>query len=172
MFTPSLDPDFLPAVLWNRAYRKSAEGHPRHRHAAITLSRPDETSWRRELLLLPDEKQFAGDNWLYVERMVKYLLWAWGGNRVALSGAPELVLRLQACYCPGGERHFDAGFMGETCFRAKFEVVDDRDPAAAMKGTRRNTLGRHLDGCRIVFDLGGSDRKCAALIDGEVVFSE
>jgi predicted NBD/HSP70 family sugar kinase len=33
-------------------------------------------------------------------------------------------------------------------------------------------LGRHLDGCRIGFDLGGSDRKCAALIDGKVVFSE
>ncbi|MFM7743255.1 MAG: ROK family protein, partial [Verrucomicrobiota bacterium] len=33
-------------------------------------------------------------------------------------------------------------------------------------------LGRHLGGCRIGFDLGGSDRKCAALIDGKVVFSE
>ena len=33
-------------------------------------------------------------------------------------------------------------------------------------------LGRNLDGCRIGFDLGGSDRKAAALIDGEVVFSE
>jgi hypothetical protein len=33
-------------------------------------------------------------------------------------------------------------------------------------------LGRHLDGCRIGFDLGGSDRKCAAVIDGQVVFSE
>lgn len=33
-------------------------------------------------------------------------------------------------------------------------------------------LGRHLDGCRIGFDLGGSDRKCAAVINGEVVFSE
>ncbi|MEI6492488.1 MAG: ROK family protein, partial [Verrucomicrobiota bacterium] len=33
-------------------------------------------------------------------------------------------------------------------------------------------LGRNLDGCRIGFDLGGSDRKCAALLDGKVVFSE
>jgi predicted NBD/HSP70 family sugar kinase len=33
-------------------------------------------------------------------------------------------------------------------------------------------LGRHLDGCRIGFDLGGSDRKCAAVIDGAVVFTE
>jgi predicted NBD/HSP70 family sugar kinase len=33
-------------------------------------------------------------------------------------------------------------------------------------------MGRHLDGCRIGFDLGGSDRKAAALIDGKVVYSE
>jgi predicted NBD/HSP70 family sugar kinase len=33
-------------------------------------------------------------------------------------------------------------------------------------------MGRHLDGCRIGFDIGGSDRKAAALIDGKVVFSE
>src|SRR5262249_1048165 len=33
-------------------------------------------------------------------------------------------------------------------------------------------LGRHLEGCRIGFDLGGSDRKVAAVIDGKVVFSE
>ena len=33
-------------------------------------------------------------------------------------------------------------------------------------------MGRNLDGCRIGFDLGGSERKVAALIDGQVVFSE
>ena len=33
-------------------------------------------------------------------------------------------------------------------------------------------LGGHLDGCRIGFDLGGSDRKVAAIIDGRVVWSE
>jgi predicted NBD/HSP70 family sugar kinase len=33
-------------------------------------------------------------------------------------------------------------------------------------------LGRHLDGCRIGFDLGGSDRKAAAVADGNVVFTE
>lgn len=33
-------------------------------------------------------------------------------------------------------------------------------------------LGSNLNGCRIGFDIGGSDRKVAALIDGKVVFSE
>lgn len=34
------------------------------------------------------------------------------------------------------------------------------------------TLGGHLDGCRIGFDLGASDRKVSAVIDGEAVYTE
>src|SRR4030067_122562 len=33
-------------------------------------------------------------------------------------------------------------------------------------------LGRHLEGCRIGFDLGASDRKVSAVVEGESVFSE
>ena len=42
-------------------------------------------------------------------------------------------------------------------------------PAAHESG---KPLGRHLDGCRIGFDLGATDRKVSAVIDGQVVFSE
>jgi predicted NBD/HSP70 family sugar kinase len=44
----------------------------------------------------------------------------------------------------------------------------------ALPAERRSagSLGRHLDGCRIGFDLGGSDRKVAAVIEGKVVFSD
>jgi predicted NBD/HSP70 family sugar kinase len=41
---------------------------------------------------------------------------------------------------------------------------------AASEGTVR--LGGHLEGCRIGFDLGASDRKVAAVIDGEAVYTE
>ena len=33
-------------------------------------------------------------------------------------------------------------------------------------------IGRHLDGCRIGFDAGGSDRKVSAVVNGESVYSE
>ena len=33
-------------------------------------------------------------------------------------------------------------------------------------------MGGHLEGCRIGFDAGGSDRKVSAVIDGETVYSE
>ena len=33
-------------------------------------------------------------------------------------------------------------------------------------------IGRHMDGCRIGFDAGGSDRKVSAVVNGETVYSE
>ena len=55
-------------------------------------------------------------------------------------------------------------------FDHPLEVVHTRDLPAERSETR--PLGRHLEGCRIGFDLGGSDRKVAAVIDGRVVFSD
>jgi len=62
--------------------------------------------------------------------------------------------------------------MGQKIYERPFEVAvvtADQTPAA-----RETTapLGRHLDGCRIGFDLGASDRKVAAVIDGKTVFSD
>ena len=60
--------------------------------------------------------------------------------------------------------------MGERIYDKKFEVLWTPNLPPERANTR--PLGRHLDGCRIGFDLGGSDRKVAAVIDGRVVFSE
>ena len=43
---------------------------------------------------------------------------------------------------------------------------------APVTSESASPVGRHLDGCRIGFDAGGSDRKVSAVIDGEAVFSE
>ncbi|MFM2382392.1 MAG: hypothetical protein RL515_379 [Verrucomicrobiota bacterium] len=109
----------------------------------------------------------------WLRRSVKFLLWSRGGSEVLLSGqtAAHLCAKLQTDYAPSGRRAFDADF-----FRKVFEApLTFRNVAAAelpVASASHLPLGRHLDGCRIGFDLGGSDRKCAALIDGKVVFSE
>jgi len=55
-------------------------------------------------------------------------------------------------------------------FDRTLEVVNARD--IPPERARSKPLGRHLDGCRIGFDLGGSDRKAAAVVEGQVVFSD
>ena len=55
-------------------------------------------------------------------------------------------------------------------FERPFEVVFcDQIPEAK---DAPKAMGGHLEGCRIGFDAGGSDRKVSAVIDGETVFSE
>ncbi|MGE9291614.1 MAG: ROK family protein, partial [Puniceicoccales bacterium] len=170
-FKPELDPTFLPASLWNREFRRLADECVGRRTVNLQVTRPDQTTYQRTLVLLPDEPKFQELNWRYCERLVKSMLWVCGGNRVRISGAPEISAKLKACYCAGGEREFDAEFMGVSVFREPFAVSQqmllsgrDQEPS--------NPAVRAQKGCRIGFDLGGSDRKCAAMIDGEVVFSE
>jgi predicted NBD/HSP70 family sugar kinase len=169
---PPLDPDFVPAALWNRAYRELVARDRNARPFAIALVRPDGTASRHDDRALAADHPAGGATFFYVERLLKFLLWQKGGARVLVAGLDDIVPALTRCYSAAGTRAFDAAFLGERVFgsaltvtAAKFEEL----PAAGDDGV---PLGRHLDGCRIGFDLGGSDRKAAALIDGRVVYAE
>jgi predicted NBD/HSP70 family sugar kinase len=62
--------------------------------------------------------------------------------------------------------------MGDSVYAKPFEVVVCAPEQAPDKQESSTPLGRHMDGCRIGFDLGASDRKVSAVIDGETVYSE
>jgi predicted NBD/HSP70 family sugar kinase len=108
----------------------------------------------------------------YVERLLKFLLWQKGGCRVLVAGAEEIAPALATIYHPAGARAFDHLFMGEKVQGAPFVITPAALDALPADDGSTLAMGRHLDGCRIGFDLGGSDRKAAAVIDGKVVFSE
>jgi predicted NBD/HSP70 family sugar kinase len=169
---PVLDRGFVPAALWNQAFLKVAASTPDSRKIVIAIERPEGTRWVYHTQILPATTLHAALNLRYVERLLKSLLWAWGGSCVRISNAPEIVSRLQAIYSPNGARSFDYAFMGETCFREPFRIESAPAGELVEKKFGSDQQGRELHGCRIGFDLGGSDRKCAAMIDGEVVFSE
>jgi predicted NBD/HSP70 family sugar kinase len=78
---------------------------------------------------------------------------------------------LSDIYRPGGERAFDADFVRKLFDRLPTFIACAESELPAESAAHL-PLGRNLEGCRIGFDLGGSDRKCAAVIDGKVVFSE
>lgn len=169
--TAKLDPSFVPAALWNRDYREQAVRLTGSRPIRIAVERPDGTTWLHETTLLPDEPRYETENWLYAERLVKFLLWAQGGSRLRIAGAPGLVKQLQRAYAPDGQRAFDYNFFSGPCFGA-FSIEAAQGDALAAIPPKSFGGANPLSGNRIGFDLGGSDRKCAALIDGEVVFSE
>jgi len=169
---PALDPGFLPAVLWERAYAARVAAEPRSTRVVLCVTRRDGTVFREETAVLPHEGDNIPLNLTHVERMVKLLLWLKGGSEILVAGHEELAGQLAAIYAPSGARAFDCDVVGRRIYRDQMAVRSiafEQAPAPRMTAV---PLGRNLEGCRIGFDLGGSDRKSAAVIDGEVVHAE
>ena len=169
---PPLDPGFQPAVLWNRAYRDLVARDAGARPFALALVRADGAASLHRDRVLSAAHPAAAHTLRYVERLLKFLLWQKGGCRVLVAGADEIAAALAQIYAPAGARAFDHGFMGEKLFGRPFSIEACAESALPVEHDAGLPIGRNLDGCRIGFDLGGSDRKAAAVIDGKVVFSE
>jgi predicted NBD/HSP70 family sugar kinase len=168
---PELDPEFRAPALWVRAYQALATTTPAT-PVGLAISRPDGTTFRHDTRILPWSEATAAATHRYIERLLKQLLWQKGGSRIRISGCAPLVARLAAEYAPGGARAFDAEIIGIRIFGEPLQIIacqPDELPAPCEPSL---AVGGHWDGCRIGFDLGGSDRKCAAVIDGKTVFSE
>jgi predicted NBD/HSP70 family sugar kinase len=167
-----LEPDFIAASLWNRAYQELVARDSGQRPLALVLVRSGGGASRYDTRILSATHPLAPLTSRYVERLLKFLLWQQGGCGVLVAGADEVAHALATIYSPTGARAFDHDFMGDKIYRQPFtlEVADfNALPEEQKSGF---AIGRHLDGCRIGFDIGGSDRKVAAVRDGEVVFSE
>jgi predicted NBD/HSP70 family sugar kinase len=167
---PPLDPSFAPAVLAARAFHSAAaqDGVP----LVFGLERENGILSRFESRTFPEGHPLAAANLRHAERLLKFLLWQRGGFRVYAGGPRSIGEYLRTCYGPNGERQFDAHFMGELVYEKPFEVVPCAPEDVPPQMETGAPLGRHLDGCRIGFDLGASDRKVSAVIDGQVVYSE
>ncbi len=168
--TPPLDPGFRPAALAHRAFHKRTEGCGVP--LVIGLVRENDVLSRFETLVLPEGHPDFNANFFYAERLVKFLLWQRGGFQLFIGGPGAIGEHIRSVYSPDGAGRFDVRFMGEQVYEKPFSVV----PCAAEEIPSANeagkSLGRRLDGCRIGFDLGASDRKVSAVVDGRVVFSE
>ena len=167
---PALDAAFRPAALATRAFRAAVQTTGKRQILRLALEQADGSTFHFNTEVFADEALGAAGNFIHVERLVKFLLWAWGGWRIYLDGPPGLGEQLAKHFRGSPTGRFDSNLIGQKIFDHPIEVVTTRDLPAARSSTR--PLGRHLEGCRIGFDLGGSDRKVAAVIDGKVVFSE
>jgi predicted NBD/HSP70 family sugar kinase len=169
---PPLDPAFRPAVLANRQFRKEVEASGGGVPLVIGLERSDGAVSRYETRVFPEGHARFDANLVYTERIFKFLLWQWGGWKAWIGGPRRIAEHIRGCYAPDGMRAFDHHFMGEDVYGRIFTVLScDPSKVPAARETAR-PLGRHLEGCRIGFDLGASDRKVSAVIDGQAVFSE
>ncbi len=169
--TPPLDPRFTPAVLINHAFLDQVNLSGKGVALVIALERGGGMISVCKTKCFDEGSEAAPLNLPFAERLVKMLLWQRGGWRIVVGGPKSVGEHIRQVYSPSGARAFDANFMAGV-YEHPFtvEITDPDKVPAAAEGTVR--LGGHLEGNRIGFDLGASDRKVAAVVDGEAVYTE
>ena len=165
-----LDPGFMPMSLVLREFEEAVKQEGGEK-LILALERNGGLVSTYTLEVYKEGSGHSEENYAIVERLVKTLLWARGGYRVMICGSKTLAERIKADYAVGGRRAFDADFMSGV-YEAPFEVVYLPIEEAPVDKEAASSVGRHLDGCRIGFDAGGSDRKVSAVVNGEAVYSE
>lgn len=163
---PVLDPTFVPLSAFNKEFLKTAK-----KPLAVAVERSGGLISVYDTFIHGTPDMAEADNY-YIDRLVKFLLWARGGYKVYICGDENVYTYISKTYSKDGARAFDFDFM-ERVYESNFEVINVPNfadkPAANEKS---KAIGKHLNGCRIGFDAGGSDRKVSAVIDGEPVYSE
>ncbi len=160
---PELDPDFLPLKKFNEAFLAGAK-----KPVSIAVERSGGQMATCHTFIHGTEERHQADCY-YINRLVKTILWVKGGFRIYVAGDAGIYEYLKKAYSAEGEQDFDYDYMGNV-FEHPFEVVlVDAVPEAKDEPRQ---MGGHMEGCRIGFDAGGSDRKVSAVMDGESVYSE
>ncbi|MBR2337360.1 MAG: ROK family protein [Clostridia bacterium] len=168
-FIPQLDKNFRPMVLEFKSYTKEVE-ITANKTLKICVERNDGYNYIFEYKIFADASR-ADENNRMAERLAKTILWLVGGYKIYVLGDDGVYEYLKKAYTNGGIRSFDKNFM-ERVYENAFEVVKCDESTFPAEKKCSLSVGGHLDGCRIGFDAGGSDRKVSAVIDGEVVYSE
>ena len=162
---PALDEGFVPLGLFFKSYQKNAV---KPLCIAVERSGGQIGTYETKIYGTPEMKEADA---YYVDRLVKFLLWSWGGFKVYICGDDAVAQTIREAYSDNGSRAFDKGFM-EQVYETQFSVVGLPYDQKPQPFHRAESVGRHTNGGRIGFDAGGSDRKVSAVIDGEPIYSE
>ena len=160
---PPLDPGFLPVLKFNQAFLAAAK-----KPVDIAVERASGQMAVCHTFIHGTPEMAEADRY-YVNRLVKTILWMKGGFKVYVAGDEDVARYLREDFSTGGIQEFDFDYMANV-FEHPFEVVLC-DKVPEQKDDPK-AIGRHMDGCRIGFDAGGSDRKVSAVVNGETVYSE
>lgn len=160
--SPPLDPGFTPPIkIINQIEERSTTS------LFICLERQGSQCVHHEVRI--DEQQ-QKESLFISERVIKFLLWAHGGWKLYLDGPENICKELRDIYSQEGKRKFDVKLM-QRVYGKEFQVeIKSRDqfPVAAEA---QKKIGGNFSGYRIGFDLGASDYKISAVVDGNSIFS-
>ncbi|MBQ8686043.1 MAG: ROK family protein [Clostridia bacterium] len=170
MKMPVLDKNFYPMIKALNDFEETVKKSGKSVEVTLVAERSGGYNYVYTYNALQDGVNDAL-NFRVAERLAKTILWVVGGFKISVAGSRSVYEYLKKAYTMEGLRAFDVEFMSGV-YERPFEVEwleKDQIPAQKNNSVR---VGGYLNGCRIGFDAGGSDRKVSAVIDGEVVYSE
>ncbi len=168
-YVPKYDAGFKPMINVLREFTRDAEREGSS-PLKLCVERNGGYNYIYEMKIFAAEDKNER-NYAVAERIVKALLWVCGGYKIYVSGSKYIADRLKQDYSATGKRAFDADFMSGV-YERPFEVVYAEGEEFPKLNKCSLKVGGNLNGCRIGFDAGGSDRKVSAVIDGVPVYSE
>ena len=164
-----LDADFMPMSLVCREMREATKTEGQEIVVAVERNKGYISVYKTRIY--KDNTGHDEKNFCFIDRIAKTLLWASGGYKLIIAGSKAVGEYIKKAFSHGGSRDFDVRFM-ERVYEREFEVIVTDLASAPEEKNSAFPVGRHLDGCRIGFDAGGSDRKVSAVVNGETVYSE
>ena len=167
---PSLDPAFKPAIMELRAFNDRVAASKEKQHLIVAVERAGGYTYRREFDIFPDGVDDEANTFI-TERLIKTILWVIGGFKIYIAGSHVVYSNIKDYYRNGGLREFDYDFWSTT-FETEVEVIECTPDTIPEEVASSEAAGGHLEGRRIGFDVGGSDLKVSAVVDGKVISSE
>ncbi len=170
-YIPKYDPNFKPAIIELQNFIDKVAASNEKATLTICLERTKGYNYIYKIDIFKDGTGHDEENYEVVERLVKTILWIAGGYIIYVAGSHYIFERLHADYSKDGKRAFDFGFMSRV-YENTFKVLEVEEKDIPALKEMNEKLQNGLNGNRIGFDAGGSDRKVSASIDGKVMFSD
>ncbi len=167
---PVYDQSFAPIVKYVEQFEADV-ARANHRTIAVSVVRNKGYIHTIKLDVFQDGIDDHRNN-AVVERIVKTLLWVCGGWKIIISGSKPIYEHIRDTYSRTGKRAFDNDFMSGVYERDFIVECIENVKDAPETSESSAPVGKHLNGCRIGFDAGGSDVKVSAVVDGESIYSE
>lgn len=170
MILPILEKEFKPAIIELRKFNEDVAASSKQ-HLFLAIKRNGGFVYTKEIDVFKDgidDKR----NIFIVERLIKTILWTVGGYEIYISGSKIIADKIASYYQDGGLRDFDYHFMSNV-YENEVKVIYVENAKDMPKAKSSSVpCGGHLDGKRIGFDAGGSDRKVSAVVNGKSIYSE
>ncbi len=170
-YIPKYDPDFKPAILELQKFNEEVAKSQDKTEIIICLERTNGYNYHYKIFIFKDGTGHDDENFFIIERICKILLWIVGGYKFYISGSNLIASKLKSAYQKNGERKFDYFFFKDV-YENYIDVISCSKEEIPKLNLEDISLSKGLNGNRIGFDAGGSDRKVSAVINGEVKFSE